>query len=103
MLKHCVDRYNTQEMCGKAVGACLSAFKFVTNKMLEKLGNPVFYDYIIFANVDFNNNTFFCGDMSIVNVDFNLLQDGPFLFGLLTDGRGPKRPHSLKSVRHILQ
>ena len=44
MLKYCLDAYKTQEICGKAVDACLPALQFVpdwflTNKMLVKLDN----------------------------------------------------------------
>ena len=42
MLKYCLGRYNTQEMCDKAVDAFLGTVTFVhdwfvTNKMLVKL------------------------------------------------------------------
>ena len=30
-VKYCLSRYNTQEIWEKAVGACLSALKFVTD------------------------------------------------------------------------
>ena len=47
MLKYWLDRYKTQEMCDKAVDACLPALNFVPdwfvpNIMLEKLDNAVF-------------------------------------------------------------
>ena len=49
MLKYCLDRYNTQEMCDKTVNAYLPVLKFVpdwfvTNEMLETL------DYCVFSN-----------------------------------------------------
>ena len=51
MLKYCLDRYNTQEMCDKAVNAYLPVLKFVPdwfviNEMLETL------DYCVFSNDD---------------------------------------------------
>ena len=44
MLKYCLDRYNAQEMCHKAVDDYLLALKFiadwfVTNKMLDSADN----------------------------------------------------------------
>ena len=44
--KYCVDKYMSQEMCDKAVDACLSLLKFVPdwlvmNKMLKDLDNAV--------------------------------------------------------------
>ena len=46
MLKYCLDRHKTQEMCDKAIDACMPALKFVPdwfvmNKMLEEPGNVV--------------------------------------------------------------
>ena len=42
MLKYCLDRYKTQEICDKAVDFYLPSLKFildwfVTSKMIEKL------------------------------------------------------------------
>ena len=65
MLKYCLDRYKTQEMCDKAVDEFLPALKFVpdwfvTNKILEKLNDVLFVnDDIIFINEDCDNVTFF--------------------------------------------
>ena len=47
MMKYCLDRRKTKEMCDRAVDACLPALKpvldwFITNKMLEKQNNVVF-------------------------------------------------------------
>ena len=61
MLKYCLDRHKTQEMCDKAVGVCLPALKpvpdwFIMNKMLEKHDNVAFtnddidFDDIVIAN-----------------------------------------------------
>ena len=65
MLKYCLDRYKTQEMCDKAVDEFLPALKFVpdwfiTNKMLEKLIDALFVnDDVIFINEDCDSVTFF--------------------------------------------
>ena len=65
MLKYCLDRYKTQEMCDKAVDEFLPALKFVpdwfiTNKMLEKLNDALFVnDDVIFINEDCDSVTFF--------------------------------------------
>ena len=63
MLKYCVDRYKTQEICDKAVDVCLPALKFVpnwfvTNKMLENLDNVLYNDDIVFVNTDSDNDMF---------------------------------------------
>ena len=61
MLKYCLDRHKTQEMCDKAVGACLPALRlvpdwFIRNKMLEKHDNVAFtnddidFDDIVIVN-----------------------------------------------------
>ena len=47
MLKFCLDRYKTQEVCDESDDTCLPALKptpncFVANKILEKLDNFVF-------------------------------------------------------------
>ena len=50
MVKYCLDRYKTQEMCDKASDAFLPTLNsiadwLVTNKRLEKLDNAVFFNY----------------------------------------------------------
>ena len=59
VLKFCLDRYKTQNICDKAVDGCLSGLKFVpnwfaTNKLLK---NSALFgdDKIIFINDDANN------------------------------------------------
>ena len=47
-LKYCLDKFKTQEKCDKAIDSYLPPFKlisdlFVTNKMVEKLNNGVFF------------------------------------------------------------
>ena len=47
MVKYCLHRYKTQEICDKAIDDFLPALKFVhdwfvTNKMLENYSNVVF-------------------------------------------------------------
>ena len=34
MLKYCLDRYKSQEICDKAVDACLPALKFVPDRFV---------------------------------------------------------------------
>ena len=75
MLKYFLDRYKTQKISDKAVDNFLPALKFLpewflTSKMIKKLDDALFAnDYIIFINEDFNNVTFFGGEMSILRVD----------------------------------
>ena len=77
MLKYCADRYRTQKMCDKPVGAYLSALQFVldwlvTSKMLEILDNVVFcYDDI---DLDYKDSVIvkFCSnDMDINTIDLD--------------------------------
>ena len=49
MLKHCLDRNKTQELCNKAVDNFLQALKFIPDwfveiKMIKKLHNALFTD-----------------------------------------------------------
>ena len=55
MLRYCLDRYKTQEMCDKSVNSYLPALKFVldwfvASKMVEKIVNAVFSNYCIFVD-----------------------------------------------------
>ena len=65
MLKYCLDRYTTQEMCEKTNASCLLAIKcdpdlFVTPKMLEDLDNTLlFNDNLDLDKDDDNNNVIF--------------------------------------------
>ena len=55
ILKHCPDKFETQDMCDKAVYSCLLALQFVpdwfvTSKIIEILDSAVFSnDYIVFG------------------------------------------------------
>ena len=77
ILKYCLDRYKTQEMYHKAVDVFLTTLKFVpdwfvTNKMLEKLGDVVFSkDDIVFVYENSDNVTFFSDDVGLnyINLD----------------------------------
>ena len=49
MLKYCLNRYKTQEMCDEGADAFLPILKsvpdwFATNKILENLDNFVFFN-----------------------------------------------------------
>ena len=65
MLKYCLNRYKSQEMCDKAVDAFLRTLNFFPdwfgpNKMLEKLYDVVFSnDDIVFFNEDSDFVAFF--------------------------------------------
>ena len=64
LLKNCIDRYKTQEMCDKSVDAFLPTLKFVpnsffNNKMLEKLGDVVFSNDDIVLFIEDSNNARF--------------------------------------------
>ena len=82
MLKYCIDRHRTQEICDKAVDALLPALKFVpdyfvTNKLLEKLANVVLSnDDIFFVDVDSDVVTFFNDDMAHNTINLNINFDG---------------------------
>lgn len=72
MLKYYLDRYQTQEICHKAV-VCLPILRFVphfflhslfTNKMLEKLGYIEFSNYRIdLDDIDPDTVSFFSNDL----------------------------------------
>ena len=79
MLKYCLNRYKTQEMCNEAVDDFLPTLKFVpdwffTNKMItkKKLHNASFAeDNILCFDEDSANATFSSGEMGILSVDLN--------------------------------
>ena len=77
MLRYCLNSYKTQEMCTKAVNACLLALKFfpdwfVTNKMLEKRDNVVFFNGDIdLDDIDSDIVTFFSDGMSLATIDLD--------------------------------
>ena len=59
LIVYCLDKYKTRKICNKAVDDCLAALKFildwfVTNKMLEKLDNPLHPHDILFHNEYFD-------------------------------------------------
>ena len=77
MLKYCLDRYKTQEMCDKAVDDFLPKLKFlpdcfVTDKMIKKLYNALFADDdILFFDEDSGIVTFSSTEMGILSGDHN--------------------------------
>ena len=91
LLKCCLDRHYFEVMCAKAVDACLLALKaapdlFITNKMLEKLDNVLFFD----DDIDFDDL-----DSDIVT----FLMD---IMGLLTVGiRGGINTYSMRSNKSV--
>ena len=76
MLKYCLDRYKTQEMCNKAV-VYLPVLKFVpdwvvTNKMIEKLDDVLFSnDDIVFVNEDPDNVIIFSDELGLNTIYVN--------------------------------
>ena len=86
LLKHCPDKFITQDICDKAVESCLSALKFVpdwfcTSKMIEKLDSAVFPDDdIIFGDLDSDFVIFFSEDFgpNTVILDNIILDDEYF-------------------------
>ena len=91
MLKYCLDRYNTQKMCDKAVDAFQPALKFVpgwlvTSKLIKKLDDTVFAnDDKVFFDEGSDNVTIFSDVIDILseylnNINFvhnNVNEDGP--------------------------
>ena len=77
LLKCCLDRLKTQEMCEKAVDACLPTLRFVpdwsvTNKMLKRLGSVLFFNYDIeLDDIDSDIVTFFDDCMGLVMIELN--------------------------------
>ena len=76
MLKYCLDRHKTQEICDKAVDACLPTLKcvpdcFVTNKMLAKLDNVAFSNNKDLEDMDSDIIAFFNDSMIFVNIGLN--------------------------------
>ena len=77
MLKYCLNRYKTQEICNKVVDDFLPALQFVCDwfvisKMIKKLDDALLANYdIIFINEDSNNVIFFSGEMGILSVDLD--------------------------------
>ena len=87
MLKYCYDRYQTQEMCDKAVVAYLPALKlvsnqFFTNKMLKKLDGAVFSNNKkVFADVESNVVIFFRNNMDLNYIHLNSINFDDHNFG----------------------
>ena len=70
MLKNCLNKYKSQEMCKVTVDASLPLLKFVpywfvTNKMFTVFFNGD----IVFFHVDSDNMTVFNDDMGLINAD----------------------------------
>ena len=87
MLRYCLNRHKTQEMCDKAVDACVSPLKFaptwfVTNKMLKKYDNVIFSnDDIDIDDIDSDIVTFFSGGMGYVTAGLNNFELNDNKFG----------------------
>ena len=77
MLKHCLDRYKTQEMCDKAVSDFLPTLNsvpdcFIIIKMLDKLDNVVFFNGGIgLDDIDSDFVPFFSDDMDLNTINLN--------------------------------
>ena len=77
MLKYCLDKYKTQELCDKVIQVFLSTLKFVpgwfvTNTMPEKLDNAVIFNDDIFCiDVDSNIIIFLSHDMGFDTINLN--------------------------------
>lgn len=77
MLKHCLDRYKTHEMCDKAVNDFLPTLNsvpdcFIVTKMLDKLDNVVFFnDGIGLDDIDSDFVPLFSDDMELNTIDLN--------------------------------
>ena len=74
MLKYCLDRYKTQEICDKAVDNFLQALKlvtdwFVTSKIIKKLAD----DNILFLDENSGNVIFSSDKVGIVSVNLNII------------------------------
>ena len=76
MLKYCLDRYKTRNIC-EAVDSFLPTFRFVpdsfvTSKMIKKLDDYLFSNNdIIFVNEVSNYVTLFSNEMGILSVDLS--------------------------------
>ena len=78
MLKYCLDRYKTQDMCDKAVDTCLPALKFAPDWFVTDVFSN---DNIDLDNIDSDTATFFNGGVGFVTMDLNNninLDDGNF-------------------------
>ena len=77
MLKHCLDRYQTQKVFDKTVDEFVPVLKFVpdwfvTSNIIKKLHDALFANqYTIFINEDSINVTFRADEMDIVSVDLD--------------------------------
>ena len=87
MLVYCLNKYETQRTCDKAVDDCLAEWKFipdefVTCKLLKKFDNSLCaYSDIFYYNEDFDKITFIATHRHIlaVNLDkINLDNDNSF-------------------------
>ena len=77
MLKYCLDRYNTERMCDKAVDDFLITLKFVTDwfvtsAAIKNFHNALFTDDDIFFFDAHSTNVIFSGDLiSILSLSVN--------------------------------
>ena len=63
MLKYCLDRYKTQDMCDKAVDTCLPALKFAPDWFATDVFSN---DNIDLDNIDSDTATFFNGGVALL-------------------------------------
>ena len=76
MLKYCLHRCKTQEICNKAVDAYLPTLEFVldwfvTSKIIKKRDHDLFTNNdIIFINEDSSYVTCLSDELDIISVDF---------------------------------
>ena len=82
LLSCCHDKYETQEMCNKAVADFLPGLKFVsdwfvTSKMIKELLTALYVDKnILYFNEDSGHVVFSCNEMGILSVDPNNINLG---------------------------
>ena len=83
IVKFCHDKYETQKIYDKAVDSYLLALKlvpdwFLSNNMIEKPDNVLFYDnYIVLGDLDSDFVTFFINDIGpngifLFNINLNI-------------------------------
>ena len=82
MLKYCINRYKTQEMCNKNIDFCLTALKivsdwFVLTKMPENVDDTVLSnDDIGFGDIESDTVTLFSNAPGLVNEDLDNINLG---------------------------
>lgn len=87
MLKYCLHRCKTQEICNKAVDAYLPTLEFVldwfvTSKIIKKRDHDLFTNNdIIFINEDSSYVTCLSDELDIISVDFTNINADDVNFG----------------------